>query len=290
MRTAQKKAADEKPASRQHPDWAKLLRDAVEKPGVISECYRRFWNYSVGNQILAMFQCLERGLEPGPIHTFMGWLDLGRHVRKGEKAIILCMPVTVRRKLDAERQPTDSGVIPDADAKIAVTVFTYKPHWFVLSQTDGADYIPQELPQWSEVAALKSLQIERIGFNHPNGNCQGYAHGQSVAVSPLASLPHKTLFHELAHVFLGHTTELGRMDDHDLTPVNLREVEAESVALICCESLGLAGSAECRGYIQHWLGKDSIPDRSAQRIFKAADTILRGGRSEAEQGEPVSPQ
>jgi len=135
---------------------------------------------------------------------------------------------------------------------------------------------------------LKSLQIERISFDHPNGNCQGYAHGQSVAVSPLAVLPHKTLFHELAHVFLGHTTELGRMDDHDLTPVNLREVEAESVALICCESLGLAGSAECRGYIQHWLGKDSIPDRNVQRVFKAADAIVRGGRGEAAQAEPVS--
>jgi hypothetical protein len=290
MRSGQRKAADENPSSRQHPDWAKLLADAVEKPGVISECYRRFWNYSTGNQILAMFQCLERHLEPGPIHTFKGWLDLGRHVRKGEKAITLCMPVTVKRKLDAKRQAIHSGLVPDADDTIAMTVFTYKPHWFVLSQTDGADYIPQELPKWSEAAALETLHVVRIRFDHPDGNCQGYAHSRSVAVSPLAPLPHKTLFHEVAHIVLGHTKERGWMDDHDRTPVNLREVEAESVALICCESLGLEGAVQCRGYIQHWLGKDSIPDRSAQRIFKAADTILRGGRGEAEQSKPVSPQ
>lgn len=43
---------------------------------------------------------------------------------------------------------------------------------------------------------------------------------------------------------------------------------------------GLPGAEHCRGYIQHWnveRGADPIPERSAQRIFKAADTILRAG-------------
>jgi hypothetical protein len=283
-------------------DWTQLLVDAVNKPGVISQAYSRFWNYSVGNQLLAWFQCLERKIELGPIHTFRGWLDLGRHVKRGEKAITLCMPVTVKRKRDvrkrdnpmsalrpvrvgdgAERQVTDpGGVVPDADGRIAITVFTYKPHWFVLSQTEGAEYIPTEIPAWSETNALHVLLIDRVRFAHPNGNCQGYAAGHSVAVSSVAMLPHKTLFHELAHVVLGHTEEGGTLDDHDLTPRSLREVEAECVALICCESLGLAGASESRGYIQHWLGNQVVPDRSAQRIFKAADTILKAGRPPVE--------
>src|SRR5580692_1661003 len=96
---------------------------------------------------------------------------------------------------------------------------------------------------------------------------------RTVAVSPIAVLPHKTLFHELAHVVLGHTEE-GMHDDHKHTPKNLREVEAECVALICCESLNLPGLPESRGYIQHWLRGQQIPDRSAQRIFKSADAIL----------------
>jgi hypothetical protein len=74
-------------------DWAALLIDAVEKPGVIAEAYRQFWNYSVGNQLLALFQCFARKIEPGPIHTFLGWKECGRFVKKGEKAITLCMPV-----------------------------------------------------------------------------------------------------------------------------------------------------------------------------------------------------
>jgi hypothetical protein len=279
-------------------DWSVLLVDAVTRPGIISSAYSRFWNYSVGNQILALFQCLEKGIEPGPIHTFKGWLDIGRHVRKGEKAITLCMPVSVKRKLDKsklEPQPANvgegaqlqstrpGGVTGAEDGTVNVTVFTFKPHWFVLSQTEGEPYQPQELPGWSESRALSALSIERVKFERTDGNCQGFALERTVSVSPIAGLPHKTLLHEIAHVLLGHTAEGSRMDDHEFTPRNLREVEAECVALICCEALGLPGTPECRGYIQHWLGKETIPDRSAQRIFRAADQILRGGRP----AEPV---
>ena len=261
MRTAQIESQSQQNVSsksKDHPDWAKLLTDAVNTPGVISTAYSRFWNYSVGNQILAMIQCVQRGLEPGPIHTFKGWLDLGRHVKKGEKAITLCMPLVVKRKISAagidpatartgdgaERQLTGSaGGVPGADGSFAVMVFAYRPHWFVLNQTDGEPYLPRELPLWSEAAALQALEIERIAFNHPNGNCQGYALHRTVAVSPLAALPHKTLFHELAHIVLGHTEEGYRIEDHEFTPCNLREVEAECVGLICCESLKLPGQS-----------------------------------------------
>src|SRR5689334_9209734 len=90
---------DARPASpRAAPDWSAILVDAVSKPGMIHQAYSRFWNYSVGNQLLALFECMLRGLEPGPINTFLGWLEVGRHVKKGEKALTLCMPVKVKRK------------------------------------------------------------------------------------------------------------------------------------------------------------------------------------------------
>ena len=102
--------------------------------------------------------------------------------------------------------------------------------------------------------------------------------GRSVAVRLTWRMPHKTLIHEMAHVLLGHTTEdPGLLDDHEFTPRSIREVEAESVALIVCESLNLVGAEFCRGYIQHWLAGQAIPERSAQRIFKAADQILKAG-------------
>ena len=46
-------------------------------------------------------------------------------------------------------------------------------------------------------------------------------------------------------------------------------------------ALDLPGVDESRGYIQSWWGQDNpIPERSAQRIFKAADQILKAGTSE----------
>ncbi len=285
-----------------HPDWEKLLVDAVEQPGIISEAYSRFWSFSTGNQILALIQCLVRNIAPGPIHTFKGWRDVGRHVRKGEKAISLVMPITIKRKRErtdldsatvrsgdgAERQITGSTKhASNDDSTVAATVFAYKPHWFVLSQTDGEEYIPPPIPQWTEAAALHALGIDRTPFAHPNGNCQGYAEKRSVAVSTIAILPHKTLFHEIAHVVLGHTEEGLRLDDHELTPRNVREVEAESVAYICCQSLNLSGAAECRGYIQHWLAGQKISERSAQRIFKAADQILKAGQTVTRSDDPL---
>ena len=77
--------------------FAELLQKAVTEPGIISQAYRQFHQYSIGNQLLALGQCVDRGIQPGPINTFPGWKALGRWVRKGEKAITLCMPITVKR-------------------------------------------------------------------------------------------------------------------------------------------------------------------------------------------------
>lgn len=262
-------------------DWSQILIDAVTKSGIISSAYSAFWNYSSGNQLLAMFECLARRIEPGPIHTFKGWIKLGRHVRKGEKAITLCMPVSWVEK----GKPQESAESNDDVLKRPPVVrrrFIYRPNWFVLSQTDGNDYVPLAIPTWEERLACHTLMIDRVSFNHTDGNMQGYALGRDFAVSPLAYLPHRTAFHEIAHIVLGHTAESAGMNDGgETTPRDVREVEAEAVSLICCQSLGLPGEEFSRGYLQHWLGKQKIEERSIHRIFKAADQILKAGRPQA---------
>jgi hypothetical protein len=78
-------------------------------------------------------------------------------------------------------------------------------------------------------------------------------------------------------VLLGHTSE-GEQTDSDITPRNLRECEAEAVALLCCAALDLPGVECCRGYIQNWWGTaNPIPERSAQKILKIAHQILKAG-------------
>lgn len=258
------------------PNWSQLLHEAVHTPGLILEAYNAFHRYSLGNQLLALVQCRLRGIQPGPINTYPGWQTFNRHVRKGERALTLLMPITCKRRAkDADANASD-------EERDVITAFVYKSRWFVLSQTEGEAMPPAEIPQFDADRALSSLGIERVAFDGMDGNSQGFARRREIAISPLAQLPHKTLFHELAHVELGHTAE-GIFVDAEQTPKSLREIEAEAVALLCCESLGLEGASYCRGYIQEWMrqgsGAAEIPDKSAQKIFSAADRILRAGRA-----------
>ncbi|HEV7744081.1 MAG TPA: ArdC family protein [Pyrinomonadaceae bacterium] len=253
-----------------NPNFTTLLDEAVNKPGSIMKAYTAFHNYSLGNQILAMVQCQMRGIELGPINTFPKWQDLGRHVTKGAKALTLCMPVTIKRK-----ETNDNGEQQDC----SFTTFVYKARWFALAQTEGKELDLPQIPSWDIATALSALKVEQITFTATDGNLQGYARKRSIAVSPIAQLPHKTRFHELAHVMLGHTSEAD-FNDAERTAKNLREVEAESVALLCCEALNLEGAEFCRGYVQEWLkraGNTAIPERSAQKILRAADQILKAG-------------
>jgi hypothetical protein len=251
------------------------LIDAVNTPGRIHAAYSAFHGYSIGNQLLALWQCTARGITPGPIATYVGWQERGRQVQKGEKAITLCQPVTVKGK---PSQHDDD----EAEAGFR-TIFVYRPHWFVLGQTQGAPVTYPDPAGWNRSTALAALGISEAPFVATDGNMQGYARpdAREIAINPVAALPLKTTLHELAHCLL-HSGEALAADGLDL-PRDLKEVEAESVALIVSEALGTDGAAYSRGYIQSWLRGDEIPERNVRRIFAAADAIL-------EAGAPVEPE
>jgi hypothetical protein len=269
-----------------NPSWSAILIEAVEKPGLIHRAYQSFHNYSLGNQLLAMIQCAERQLTPGPINTYPAWQKLNRQVRKGEKALTLCMPVTGKRR-SKERDPpveeqTEEARREAPETEAAYTRFVYRPNWFVLAQTDGAPYELPPLDGWDKNRALEILDVKEVPFEWPDGNTQGYAVAKTIAINPVAALPHKTLFHELGHIELGHTRD--NTFKEDATPRHLREAEAESVALLCLDTLQLDGAVYSRGYIQNWLAGNKIPDNSAQRVFGAADRILKAGREALSRG------
>lgn len=255
---------------RQHATWGNLLRDAVEKPGRMLAAYTAFHNYSFGNALLALEQCTRRNLEPGPLNTYRGWLEKKRQVRKGEKGITLCMPMPFKKAAQSDNAEQEESIEQQ-------TRYAFRAYWFVLAQTEGVETYVAPIPGFDLDTALRTLNIARVPFDEINGNIQGFARQREIAVNPLAGLPHKTTFHELAHVVLGHTTT-ERLVDSEQTAPHLREVEAESVALICCETLGLDGAEYCRGYIQHWFKTEKeIPNHNAARIFAAATSILKAG-------------
>ena len=251
-----------------------LLSRALTEPGILSKAYSRFHRFSLGNQLLAVIQLEERGKPLSPIASYNHWMELGRTVRKGEKALALFMPVTIKQK------EKDAGTGEEVETGKVFTRFMMKKNWFSLDQTDGDEYQePIAIASWNAEQALQKLDIIESSFAMVNGNVQGYAIGRSIAVSPLAEYPHKTRFHELAHVVLGHTAEAGCWDAASL-PKQTKEAEAEGVAFVLCSLLDLPGQAESRGYIQNWLDGESLPEKSAQRIFSAAQTILAAGKPE----------
>ena len=251
--------------------WADLLGEAVNDPGIISAGYSAFHRYSIGNQIAAASQLAARGLPIEPIASFKAWQDKGRCVRKGQKAIALCMPIT------GKRENKETG----EDETFAF--FAWKNNWFSLGQTDGDDFTPEVVtPQWDAETAMAALDIKQVQFSMVDGNVQGYAMRREIAINPVAALPHKTRFHELAHIVLGHCAE-AQMMDGEMTPRDIKEIEAEGVAYILCSILGLPGLNESRGYIHSWLGDGKIAEKSACRIFSAADKILKAGRPEGDE-------
>src|SRR5215510_4242680 len=163
--------ADTKPTERHEEiQFRQLLDEAVTKPGTLMRAYSLFWNYSLGNQILAHIQANRRGIPLGPIASFNRWKELGRHVKRGEKAIELCMPVT--RKRTVTEQVEDGS---NVETEITFKRFVFRRNWFMLSQTDGAEFTMPVIPAWDRARALQTLKVEEIAFDMLNGNCQGYA-------------------------------------------------------------------------------------------------------------------
>jgi hypothetical protein len=274
------------------PDWMALLETILTKPGLLGDYYRAFHNYSVGNQLLAVLQLHERGVEVGPIASFNAWKKKGRSVMKGQKAIGLWMPITLTGKSKAKEEEGEVTV-PGMPRRI----FVMRNNWFALSQTqpdpraaqDGdvsdvqveSDESEEPALEWSQSLALRNLGVTMEPFEQVNGNMQGYAYSSErrVAISPIAAFPAKTLFHELAHCELHGDVTDGFVCGDELSRA-IKEVEAESVAYICCASLQLPGLEYSRGYIQHWLtgaGSRDVLKKSSGRIFSAADRILKAG-------------
>ena len=194
-------------------------------------------------------------------------------MKRGERALTLCMPITCKRREE------------NSDEEHTFTSFVYKARWFTLSQTDGQELEPITIPEWDAERALTALSIERVPFDHTDGNVQGFARKRQVAINPLAQLPFKTLFHELAHVILcTQTREISRTmrrrravcvkskpNPWRFFVANLWALREPSFA----EVIFRTGCSRGSGF-----NAEAIPEKSAQKIFRAADQIIRAGRPE----------
>jgi hypothetical protein len=247
------------------PAWSELLTEALTMPGSMSSVYSRFWCYSVNNQILLWMQGVRE-----PVNTFGRWRDMQRYVKKGSKAKAILRPiiVTLKDDLDDEGKPKQ------------ILKFKLVRCLFTVSETIGEELPPYVPPEWDESRALSELEITKVPFDMLDGNCQGFSYERKVAINPVAGYPLKTMFHELAHIILGHTAP-AKVEEYR-SHRGIKEFQAEAVAYLCMNDIGALehmDAAGSRGYIQHWLGDQDPPDSSIREVFKATDAILRAGRT-----------
>ena len=69
---------------------------------------------------------------------------------------MLCQPVTIKRTREQET---------DSEGTDVYTRFVYRPTWFVLAQTEGADLPPVSMPSWNKDEALAALDVAQVPFD-----------------------------------------------------------------------------------------------------------------------------
>ena len=195
------------------------------------DCMAKFWRYSLHNQLLIHIQRPRASRVAG----FRTWNQLGRRVNAGEKAIKILAPFIKHVVKKDERTGEEKEF--DLTYFCPVSVFD-------VSQTDGQDLPKLDIDltgnshEWlitRLVEFCKKHQIE-VEFKELGVNgLYGYSQGGKIAVAANQSpnMQVNTLIHEIAHELL-HKGE----DGQKFTKQE-REIQAESVAYVVCQSLGL---------------------------------------------------
>lgn len=248
-------------------DFSSFMNEILNEPSRANEAYRKFHNYSSLNQWHAMAS-MEK-LEP--INTYKRWQEMGRQVKKGAKAIALCMPIIIDVKDDNGNKTGEKKQF-----------FVFKNNWFKLSDTEGAEYTEINTPpDFNLNKMFLALNIKTKDFEMINGNCQGYAIPTEniIAINPLAVDKFKTTIHEVAHCLL-HSNEAVQMMHGDQLPKSIKEFEAESTAYLVKISLGIFDGLEySRDYIKGWLEsqKHELKEINFKRVLGAVNKILNAG-------------
>ena len=223
----------------------------------------RFHRYSMRNTLLIAFQC------PHATHIagFRKWLELGRCVRKGEKAIRIFAPVRYRRR-DTEQSDENEPGEQLVGFRLAAV--------FDVSQTEplpGVDPAPPDPPSQSvsgdshaELLAPLEQHAASLGYTvsyEPLNDRAGYCSAREARIVIDQALPANgkvtTLIHELAHA---HGIDYERFSRAEA------ELIVESVACVVCAGAGLDTAGESVPYLAGW-----NPEQAVERIQLLTGTI-----------------
>ncbi|RIK67139.1 MAG: DUF1738 domain-containing protein [Planctomycetota bacterium] len=225
----------------------------------------RFHHYSFGNCMMIAMQ------RPDATHVagFNRWKELGRFVKAGEKGIVIIAPMLLRKKATAgDTAPAEQD---------AETLLRFKAVYvFDVSQTDG-----KPLPEFARVGGdpnghterLKEFIAQRavtVEYSEDIGSADGVSKGGKIVIRPdlTPAEEFSVLVHEMAHEML-HRTERRKE-----TSKTIRETEAEAVAFVVCQAIGLDTNGAAADYIKLYNGDKETLTESLDHIQKTATSII----------------
>lgn len=230
----------------------------------------RFHSYSFGN-ILAIARQRPTATR---VAGFSTWKELGRFVKKGEKGIQILAPMMGHRRRKDETNQTSS----QDDARPQPVLIGFRAVYvFDVVQTEGADLPEFEHNISGDVGAHRDRLIAFLAarnialeYSENIAPALGVSYGGKIALLPGQSKAEQfvTLVHELAHELLHKT------DRRTKTTATVRETEAEAVAFIVGQGIGLEMGRASSDYIQMYAGNAALLAESLEVVQRTSAVIL----------------
>ena len=239
-----------------------LERGHSEKLREYLAAMARFHRYSLHNVMLIVSQ------RPDATHVagFQTWKQLGRYVKQGVKGILILAPVLLRKETETSDQREE--------AERAAVRFR-AVYVFDVADTDGKP-LPElgnaEGDPSGHTQRLKDFVASRgIQLEYSDAICpaQGQCSPGKIVLLPgqCAAEEFATLAHETGHALLHG------QDRRSETTKCVRETEAEAVAFIVCEAIGLKAQNSA-DYIQLYSGDKETLAESLEHVQRASAEIL----------------
>ena len=228
----------------------------------------RFHRYSFFNAMLIARACPHATRVAG----YQTWKTLGRYVKKGEKGIMILAPVFRRR---TQENNEAENAKPDCNDSRALAGFR-AVYVFDESMTGGSP-----VPQIGTFGGDPGVHRERLEqfvreqgialeYSADIAPAKGVSEGGEIKLLPGQSPAETvaTLVHELAH------ERLHRAERRANTTKRLRETEAEAVAFVVCQAIGLETGTASADYISLWNGDAAVLFESLEFVQRTAAEII----------------